>query len=140
MTKEDELTAGLQAELARVNARLAEQPAPVQERNFCERCGKRLGGEGHIHTCTPPAQPVPVKTYHDGKPWPVAPSDLNPEHIIRQLVTALEGSGTRLRTDQWYLEIEAVAAGKRYLAEMALLGREKMDEEHRVGFDGPDED
>jgi hypothetical protein len=23
------------------------------ERNFCERCGKRLA-EGHIHTCTPP--------------------------------------------------------------------------------------
>jgi hypothetical protein len=78
----------------------------VNERNFCERCGKRLGGKGHIHTCTPPAapvglgakwiaahgfdkhgvakwiesetgelapQPVPVKTYHDGKPWPVAP-------------------------------------------------------------------
>jgi hypothetical protein len=83
---------------------------------------------------------VPVKTYCGGKAWPVAPSDLNPEHIIRQLVTALEGSGTRLRTDQWYVEIEAVAAGNRYLAEMALLGREKMDEEHRVGFDGPDED
>jgi hypothetical protein len=65
---------------------------------------------------------------------------LNPEHIIRQLVTALEGSGTRLRTDQWYVEIEAVAAGKRYLAEMAMLGREKMDEEHRAGFDGPPED
>jgi len=31
--------------------------APVQERNFCERCGKRLG-DGHIHTCTPPAAPV----------------------------------------------------------------------------------
>lgn len=30
--------------------------APVRERNFCERCGKRLGGEGHIHTCTPPAK------------------------------------------------------------------------------------
>jgi hypothetical protein len=30
--------------------------APVQERNFCERCGKRLGGG--IHTCTPPAAPV----------------------------------------------------------------------------------
>jgi hypothetical protein len=29
--------------------------APVQERNFCERCGKRLGGDGDIHTCTPPA-------------------------------------------------------------------------------------
>ncbi len=26
--------------------------APVQERNFCERCGKRLNGG--IHTCTPP--------------------------------------------------------------------------------------
>jgi hypothetical protein len=37
------------------------QPA-VQERNFCERCGKRLGGDGHIHTCTPPAaQPAPVQ-------------------------------------------------------------------------------
>ena len=65
---------------------------------------------------------------------------LNPEHIIRQLVTALEGSGTRLRSDQWYIEIEAVAAGKRYLSEMALLGREKIAEEFRVGFDGPDED
>jgi len=38
------------------------QPAPVQERNFCERCGKRVGGEGDIHTCTPPAQPAPVQT------------------------------------------------------------------------------
>jgi hypothetical protein len=28
------------------------QPAPVQERNFCERCDKRLGDS--IHTCTPP--------------------------------------------------------------------------------------
>ncbi len=27
--------------------------ASVQERNFCERCGKRLGD--YIHTCTPPA-------------------------------------------------------------------------------------
>jgi hypothetical protein len=27
-------------------------PAPVQERNFCERCGKRIGN--YIHTCTPP--------------------------------------------------------------------------------------
>ena len=32
------------------------QPAPVQERNFCERCGKRLGSG--IHTCTPPAELV----------------------------------------------------------------------------------
>jgi hypothetical protein len=27
---------------------------PAKERNFCERCGKRLGGANHIHTCTPP--------------------------------------------------------------------------------------
>ena len=30
--------------------------APVQERNFCERCGKRLGSG--IHTCTPPVELV----------------------------------------------------------------------------------
>jgi len=44
------------------------QPAPVQERNFCERCGKRLGSG--IHTCTPPAAPVqePVAW-----PWHQAP-------------------------------------------------------------------
>jgi hypothetical protein len=35
----------------------AAQPTPVQERNFCERCGKRLGDL--IHTCTPPAQIAP---------------------------------------------------------------------------------
>jgi hypothetical protein len=27
---------------------------PAKERNFCERCGKRLGVADHIHTCTPP--------------------------------------------------------------------------------------
>jgi hypothetical protein len=33
------------------------QPQPLaveRERNFCERCGKRLGVADHIHTCTPP--------------------------------------------------------------------------------------
>jgi len=25
-----------------------------QERNFCQRCGKRVGGIDSIHTCTPP--------------------------------------------------------------------------------------
>jgi hypothetical protein len=35
------------------------QPTPGQERNFCERCGKRVGD--YIHTCTPPAQPAPVQ-------------------------------------------------------------------------------
>ena len=44
MTSEDELTAGLRAELTKLEQRLARMP-----------------------------QPVPVKTYHDGKPWPVQP-------------------------------------------------------------------
>jgi hypothetical protein len=26
-----------------------------------------------LYTSPPPPQPVPVKTYHDGKPWPVQP-------------------------------------------------------------------
>jgi hypothetical protein len=56
----------------------------------------------------------PVKTYSGGKPWPVAPAP-DPAPIIQQLVTALEGSGTRMRSDHWYVEIEAVAAGKFYL-------------------------
>ena len=48
----------------------------MNERNFCENCGKRLGGEGHIHTCTPPApQPVPNGPYSAPikELWPVAP-------------------------------------------------------------------
>jgi hypothetical protein len=45
------------------------EPA-AQERNFCERCGKRLGGDGHIHTCTPPAaQPAPVQEKNQS-PYP----------------------------------------------------------------------
>ena len=75
----------------------------------------RRAEEAWQETDTPPApQPVPVKTYHDGKPWPVQPAP-DPVPIIQQLVTALEGSGTRMRSDQWYVEIEAVAAGKFYL-------------------------
>jgi hypothetical protein len=155
----DELTAGLRAELDRVNARLAEQEGrdwsllEATQESLREHMAeiKRLkaaqAAQPAMRSATrdekvvrPGVYSVPIKTFHGGKAWPVAPSNLNPEHIIRQLVTALEGSGTRLRSDQWYIEIEAVAAGKRYLAEMALLGREKMDEEHRVGFDGPDED
>lgn len=44
---------------------------------------------------------------------------MNPENVILQLVTALEGSGTQMRTDQWYVEIEAMAAGKLYLVEQS---------------------
>jgi hypothetical protein len=74
----------------------------------------RRAEEAWQETDTPPPQPVPVKTYHDGKPWPVQPAP-DPVPIIQQLVTALEGSGTKMRSDQWYIEIEAVAAGKFYL-------------------------
>ena len=45
------------------------QPLAVErERNFCARCGKRLSGADHIHTCTPP-QPAPTvfgSTYDAG--------------------------------------------------------------------------
>lgn len=39
-------------------------------------------------------------------------------HTIRQLIAALEGSGTAMRTEQWYVEIEAMSAGKHYLDSM----------------------
>ena len=31
-------------------------PEPVQERNFCPRCGKRTADLTTIHTCTPPQE------------------------------------------------------------------------------------
>ena len=35
----------------------------LQERNFCSRCGKRLGTEADVHTCTPP--PPRVRFFDD---------------------------------------------------------------------------
>lgn len=35
-----------------------ESKGVVQERNFCERCGKRIYADGHIHTCTPPQNTI----------------------------------------------------------------------------------
>ena len=43
----------LSAEVVRLQAALAQ---PAQERNFCERCGKRTADLTVIHTCTPPPQ------------------------------------------------------------------------------------
>ena len=34
---------------------------PTAERNFCPRCGKRLGGVDDIHTCTPVVDPKETK-------------------------------------------------------------------------------
>jgi len=47
----------------------AAQPA-AQEK--CFLCGERVDSCAS-DVCPKAAQPVPVKTYHDGKPWPVAP-------------------------------------------------------------------
>jgi hypothetical protein len=49
----DHVLQGIKAFEALVRADERALAAPVQERNFCERCGKRLGD--FIHTCTPPA-------------------------------------------------------------------------------------
>jgi hypothetical protein len=91
------------------------QPAPVQEgRDWSLLAATQESLREHMAEIKRLKAAQPVKTYHDGKPWPVAPAP-DPAPIIQQLVTALEGSGTRMRSDQWYIEIEAVAAGKFYL-------------------------
>lgn len=68
----------------------AAQPAPVplteqQKQELAENwfaedwaitkaIGMMYDHDRLLRSTTPPApQPVPVKTYHDGKPWPVAP-------------------------------------------------------------------
>ena len=39
-------------------AKTAQALARAKDRNFCERCGKRRGGDAnYIHTCTPPQSP-----------------------------------------------------------------------------------
>jgi uncharacterized small protein (DUF1192 family) len=126
----------LREHMAEIKRLKAAQPAPVQltgeqiehlwETRVSQPCPSypleksdwvqfaRAIEAAHGITAAPAAQPAPVKTYSGGKPWPVAPAP-DPAPIIQQLVTALEGSGTRMRSDQWYVEIEAVAAGKFYL-------------------------
>ena len=41
----------------------------MSDRNFCERCGKRISAlEWDIHTCTPPAQPQQEQAYKSVNP------------------------------------------------------------------------
>jgi hypothetical protein len=56
------------------------QPAPVQEPvaivdedGVIVVCNYKYKPGDKLYTTPPAPQPVPVKTYHDGKPWPVAP-------------------------------------------------------------------
>jgi hypothetical protein len=56
------------------------EPAPVQEPvAWMQEDGEHFSiwkdkyATVPLYTTPPAPQPVPVKTYHDGKPWPVAP-------------------------------------------------------------------
>ena len=51
--EEAKINTELRAEIAELKTQLAQ---PAQERNFCERCGKRTADLTTIHTCTPPPQ------------------------------------------------------------------------------------
>ncbi len=108
MTPEDEEFARIEAEINRRQGDTppAAQPAPVAwpcviaEADFEQntitlemKCSDYKVGAGQhwLHTTPPAPQPVPVKTYHDGKPWPVAPKPwvgLSEEEInkLRHLV------------------------------------------------------
>jgi hypothetical protein len=45
----------------------------ASDHNFSCTGSNEPGQWGSIYNAPPAPQPVPVKTYHDGKPWPVAP-------------------------------------------------------------------
>jgi hypothetical protein len=56
---------------------LKEFPIKDMAHDWCVQ--QKLAGSAYsywirpLYTTPPSPQPVPVKTYHDGKPWPVAP-------------------------------------------------------------------
>jgi hypothetical protein len=60
----------LREHMAEIKRLKAAQPAPVQEK--CFLCGERVDSCAS-DVCPKAPQPVPVKTYSGGKPWPVAP-------------------------------------------------------------------
>jgi len=53
-----EALAQMMSAIASLHQAIAELES--QERNFCQRCGKRVGGIDSIHTCTPPQRTEPV--------------------------------------------------------------------------------
>jgi hypothetical protein len=70
MTKDEALKLALEAleharyggydkqELNKAITAIKEALAQPEERNFCQRCGKRTADLTTIHTCTPPLQPT----------------------------------------------------------------------------------
>jgi len=57
MTQEDMIRMAREAGLCPVDDRITaikEALAQPEERNFCQRCGKRTADPTTIHTCTPP--------------------------------------------------------------------------------------
>jgi hypothetical protein len=76
----------LREHMAEIKRLKAAQPAPVQEPvawMYESVCGNDFAIRHDppdyaknirpLYITPPAAQPVPVKTYHDGQPWPVAP-------------------------------------------------------------------
>ena len=53
MAEQEQIDALLPFNIAQPEQRPV-QPTAQPERNFCGRCGQRLGDADHIHTCTPP--------------------------------------------------------------------------------------
>ena len=50
-----------------------EPVAIVDEDGVIVVCNYKYKPGDKLYTTPPAPQPVPVKTYHDGKPWPVQP-------------------------------------------------------------------
>jgi hypothetical protein len=58
----------------------------------CDRCGKRLGGEGDIHTCTPKPEQEPVAwEHHEYRPYG-APGEIRIHAILASQYTMPDGS------------------------------------------------
>lgn len=53
--EDDTCVAAIEAK-AEILKLVAQPVQPVQERNFCPRCGKRTADLAAIHTCTPPQE------------------------------------------------------------------------------------